>query len=344
MITDSNTSASSADARESQNFIRALARGLAAIEAMGAHADGVTLSELAGLCDLDRATTRRILLTLTELGYVRGAANRFLLAPRVLNLGYAYLSSIPFWELANPVMERLVRTLHESCSVAMLDGTDAVYVARVRSTERMIDVSRTIGSRIPAYCTSLGRVLLAAETVDQREALLKQSTLVAHTKHTIVDRRKLMKILSEVREQGWALVDQEMEVGLRSLAVPVTDRTGKVVAALNTSVQPTRVSTAELLKKYLPALQGDRAGTRARTAGQARKLIFATHLTAIRQSVLMCVFRTNVRLAHKRRSQIANSASRSLAMHTVLTPAQQELVERIDGLVFTWRGETGGGP
>jgi IclR family pca regulon transcriptional regulator len=265
MITERKSSDESADARDSQNFIRALARGLAAIEAMGAHADGVTLSELANLCDLDRATARRILLTLTELGYVRSAANRFLLAPRVLSLGYAYLSSIPFWELANPVMERLVRALHESCSAATLDGTDAVYVARVRSSERVIDVSRTIGSRIPAYCTSLGRVLLAAEPVDQREALLKKSSLVAHTKHTVVDRRKLMKILSDVREQGFALVDQELELGLRSLAVPIVDRSGKVVAALNTSVQPTRVSTADMLKKYLPALQST-----ARELGHAR--------------------------------------------------------------------------
>jgi len=259
MPTATTTRDDSADARDSQNFIRALARGLAAIEAMGKHADGVTLSELAGLCDLDRATTRRILLTLVELGYVRGSANRFLLAPRVLSLGYAYLSSIPFWELANPVMERLVRTLHESCSAATLDGTDAVYVARVRSSERVIDVSRTIGSRIPAYCTSLGRVLLAAESVDQRDALLKKSPLVAHTKNTIVDRRKLMKILSDVRKQGWALVDQELEMGLRSLAVPIVDRTGRVVAALNTSVQPTRVSAAEMLKKFLPALQATAA-------------------------------------------------------------------------------------
>ena len=266
MTTGPKPADESADARDSQNFIRALARGLAAIEAMGARADGVTLSELAGVCDLDRATTRRILLTLGELGYVRSSANRFLLAPRVLSLGYAYLSSIPFWELANPVMERLVRTLHESCSAATLDGTDAVYVARVRSSERVIDVSRTIGSRIPAYCTSLGRVLLAAESVDRREELLRRSSLVAHTKHTIVDRRKLMKILSEVREQGYALVDQELELGLRSLAVPIADRSGKVVAALNTSVQPTRVSAAEMLKKYLPVLKATAA-----ELGQARQ-------------------------------------------------------------------------
>lgn len=244
-----------ADSRDSQNFIRSLSRGLAAIEAMGAHPDGMTLSEVAVACGLDRATARRILLTLNELGYVRTMANRFLLAPRVLSLGFAYLSSIPFWELANPVMERLVRKIHESCSAATLDGVDAVYVARVRSTERTIDVSRTIGSRVPAWCTSLGRVLLAAEPVARRAALLEKSAVRAHTKHTVTDRRKLLKILADVSEQGWALVDQEMELGLRSLAVPVLDRGGRVIAALNISVQPTRVSVSDLIRKYLPDLR-----------------------------------------------------------------------------------------
>jgi len=241
--------------RDPQNFIRSLSRGLSMIEALGGKVEGATLSELAVQCQLDRATSRRILLTLAELGYVRTVGNRYLIAPRALSLGYAYLSSMPFWEIANPIMEQLVQQVHESCSAATLDGTHVVYVARVRSNERFVDVGRTVGSRIPAYCTSLGRVLLAALPPEQLKRVLKDSSLQKHTEFTVTDVSQLRKILDQVRENGWAVVDQEMEIGLRSLAVPLHDRSGTVVAALNVSVQASRVSVEDLLKNYLEPLR-----------------------------------------------------------------------------------------
>jgi IclR family pca regulon transcriptional regulator len=245
-----------ADSQTSQTFIRSLARGLAAIEAMGGDTKGTTLSELAAKCALDRATARRILLTLAELGYVRSEGSRFHLTPRVLGLGYAYLSSFPFWDVAKPVMAKLVDQLQESCSAATLDGPYAVYVARIRSSDRIVDVSRTVGSRIPAYCTSLGRVLLAAQTPAEQKKLLARSAIVANTSFTVTQPVKLLKVLAQVRAQGWAIVDQEFELGLRSLAVPVTGAGDDVVAALNISVQAGRITADALSKRYLPALQG----------------------------------------------------------------------------------------
>lgn len=245
----------SAKTRDPQNFIRSLSRGLSVIEALGSKVEGATLSELAVQCKLDRATSRRILLTLAELGYVRASGNRYLIAPRALSLGYAYLSSMPFWEIATPIMEQLVLQVHESCSAATLDGTHVVYVARVRSNERFVDVGRTVGSRIPAYCTSLGRVLLAVLPPEQQKRLLKESSLQKHTEHTVTDVAELRKILDQVRDAGHAVVDQEMEIGLRSLAVPLHDRNGTAMAALNVSVQASRVSVDELLNNYLAPLR-----------------------------------------------------------------------------------------
>jgi len=241
--------------RDSQTFIRSLARGLAVIEAMGTEMSGLTLSEVAARCSLDRATARRILLTLGELGYVRGEGNRFHLTPRVLGLGYAYLSSFPFWEVAKPLMAKLVDKVQESCSAATLDGAFAIYVARIRSSDRIVDVSRTVGSRVPAYCTSLGRVLLAAQSPAEQKKLLASIPIVANTSFTVTDPKKLLRVLAEVKAQGWALVDQELEIGLRSLAAPVIDAQGGAVAALNISVQSGRISADELRQRYLPALQ-----------------------------------------------------------------------------------------
>lgn len=245
----------SSDPKDSQTFIRSLSRGLAVIESMGGEPSGLSLSEVAARTDLDRATARRILLTLVDLRYVRMENSRFFLAPRVLSLGYAYLSSVPLWEAAKPIMSRLVNEVHESCSAATLDGPHAVYVIRIRSSERIVDVSRTVGSRIPAYCTSLGRVLLAAQPPEMQHALLLQAPIKRNTQYTVVDVDALLETLVRVRDQGFALVDQELELGLRSLAVPVRDSSSEVVAAINISVQAGRVSVAELKKRFLLPLQ-----------------------------------------------------------------------------------------
>lgn len=243
------------ESRDPQSFVRALARGLAIMEALGGQPRGGSLSELAQKTSLDRATTRRLLLTLAQLGYVRAEDGRYSLAPRALSLGYAYLSSFPFWDVARPLMAALVERVRESCSAATLDGPYAVYVARIRSNPHIVDVSRTVGSRVPAYCTSLGRVLLAAEPVDAQRRLLAQLPPVRNTPQTVVEPKALLAILQTVRRQGYAVVDQELEPKLRSIAVPVRDRHGKVVAALNVSVPEARATVADLTKRYLKPLQ-----------------------------------------------------------------------------------------
>jgi len=245
--------------RDPQSFVRALARGLAVMEALGGAPRGRSLSELAQQCELDRATTRRLLLTLETLGYVRAEESRYSLAPRALSLGYAYLSSFPFWDVARPLMAALVDQVRESCSAATLDGPYAVYVARIRSNPHIVDVSRTVGSRVPAYCTSLGRVLLAAQAPAVQRELLAQLPLVRNTPRTVVDIETLLGILADVRRDGWSIVDQELEPRLRSIAVPVHDRAGKVVAALNVSVPDERASVADLTQKYLPPLKATAA-------------------------------------------------------------------------------------
>jgi IclR family pca regulon transcriptional regulator len=249
----------SSEERDPQTFIRSLARGLAAIEVMGAQARGMTLSELATRCGLDRATARRILLTLVELGYVRIEDNRFFLTTRVLALGYAYLSSFPFWEAARPLMSKLVDTVHESCSAATLEGPYVVYVARIRTTNRVVDVARNVGSRVPAYCTSLGRVLLAAQPLQEQKKWLSAIPLAANTEFTVTDPKRLLAILAEVKTQGWSLVDQELELGLRSLAVPIDDGRGQVIGALNVSVPAGRVAAGQLKADVLPALRATAA-------------------------------------------------------------------------------------
>src|SRR5690606_24515615 len=204
---------------------------------------------------LDRATARRVLLTLQERKYVRQVGDRYTLAARVLGFGYGYLSSIPFWELARPVMEDLVRAIKESSSAAVLDGDEAVYVARVRSQSRLVDVTRTVGSRIPAYCTSLGRVLLAGLPSEERQQRINGITLTRYTEHTITSKKKLLEQLEQVAEQGWCLVNQEMEVGLTSIAVPLHDADGKVCAALNVSFQVPRIEPDVIMNRLLPALK-----------------------------------------------------------------------------------------
>ncbi|MFA7679491.1 MAG: IclR family transcriptional regulator C-terminal domain-containing protein [Pigmentiphaga sp.] len=241
--------------RDPQSFVRALARGLSLIEALGNQPNGKTLSELALQASLDRATARRLLMTLNTLGYVRHEDGRYQLAPRALSLGYAYLSSLPFWEVAQPLMARLSAQVRESCSAATLDGPYVVYVARIRSNPHIVDVTRTVGSRVPAYCTSLGRVLLADQPETAQRELLAQLPPKALTPYTETDIESLLGILRQVRDQGWSLVDQELELRLRSLAVPVTAGGDKVVAALNISIPDNRGDADAMLKTFLEPLE-----------------------------------------------------------------------------------------
>lgn len=237
----------------SPNFVQSLARGLTVIEAMGASRGPMTLSEVAAATTLSRAAARRILLTLSELGYVAASGRQFSLTPRILGLGYSYLASLPLTEVVVPHMERLVDQVHESCSVSVLDGNDVVYVARV-PTKRIMSVNLSVGTRLPAYPTSMGRVLLSALAPADLDGYLARVKLVPRTSRTVTVQAELRRIVAQVARQGWALVDQELEDGVRSVAAPLHDRSGRVVAAMNVSGHATRTSRTHLLRDVLPRL------------------------------------------------------------------------------------------
>ncbi len=237
----------------SGDFIQSLERGLAVIGSFSGERRRQTLSEVAATTGLTRATARRVLLTLTELGYVDQSGRVFSLAPKVLDLGYAYLSSQPMVELAQRPMERLVDEVNESSSMSVLDGTEIVYVARV-PTRRIMTISLAVGSRLPAYPTAMGRVLLAGLSDEEVDEHIGRIHLEPLTESTITDPRRLRDAIREVRGQGWALVDQELEVGVRSIAAPISVGSGTVRAAINVSGHATRVSVERLREDFLPLL------------------------------------------------------------------------------------------
>jgi IclR family pca regulon transcriptional regulator len=235
-------------------FVQSLERGLAVIRAFDAEHAELTLSDVARATGLTRAAARRFLHTLVELGYMRTDGRLFALRPRILELGYAYLSSMGLPEVAQPHLETLVSQVHESSSVSVLDGLDVVYVARV-PTKRIMTVSIAVGTRFPAYATSMGRVLLAAQTDEWLDHYLKEADLRPLTRYTTVERHLLRSIIERVREQGWSLVDQELEEGLRSIAVPVHNPDGTVAAAVNVSAHASRGSSDDIKVELLPPLR-----------------------------------------------------------------------------------------
>jgi IclR family pca regulon transcriptional regulator len=207
---------------------------------MGKKTGAMTNSQIASAASLDRWATRRILHTLEAFGYVSKNGNSFHLTPRILNLGYAYLSSLDIWQVANPLIEKLVDSIRLSCSIAVLDGSDIVYVARVPS-KRNLAVPLSVGSRMPAYCTACGRVLLAYLSEEHFEVCMRNSQLEKRTPFTITERDDLKEKLAEVKRKGWCMVDQELEEGIRSIAVPIRDRQNRVGAAMSLAGYITRV-------------------------------------------------------------------------------------------------------
>lgn len=237
----------------SRDFIQSLERGLAVINSFSRDRQTQTLSEVAQQAGLTRATARRILLTLTELGYVRQNGRGFALTPRVLDLGYSFLSSFRVVELAQQPMERLVDEVKESSSMSILDNTEIVYVARVPTT-RIMTIALALGSRLPVYPTSMGRVLLAGSSDDEISDYLAKTELRRLTPHTITDVSELWEKLEEVRAQGFALVDQELEEGVRSIAAPITNSRGDVIAAMNISCHAARVTVGRMKSEFKPRL------------------------------------------------------------------------------------------
>jgi IclR family pca regulon transcriptional regulator len=238
----------------SDQYVQSLARGLAVIRCFDSEHPLMTLSEVAARTGLTRATARRFLHTLVELDYVRTDGKTFALTAKVLQLGYAYLSGLSLPQIALPHLEELSRKLGESTSAAVLDGTDITYVARV-ATRRIMTVGITVGTRFPAYATSMGRVLLAALPPARLHEYLAAAELRPLTPRAIGTREELLAELDKVRAQGWCLLDQELELGLTSVAAPIHDGPGKVVAAINVSLQAQAVTAQPDPAAYLDSIR-----------------------------------------------------------------------------------------
>ncbi|MFE7171056.1 IclR family transcriptional regulator C-terminal domain-containing protein [Streptomyces sp. NPDC057616] len=235
------------------HFGKSFERGLAVIRSFDAEHPARTLSEVADACGLTRAAARRLLLTLADLGYVHQDGRLFRLTPRVLELGYSYLSSVTLPQIAEPHLEQLVEQVRESSSLCLLDGDDIVYVARV-PTRRIMSAAITVGTRFPAHVTSVGRMIIAHLPDEQIDARLARIELLPLTEHSVMSTAALRAELHRVRRQGYALVDQELEEGLRSVAAPVRDRGGEVVAAVNIAVPAGRNSVESIRRDLLPHL------------------------------------------------------------------------------------------
>ena len=236
------------------DFVLSLARGLKVIECFDGHTQGRSVSEIARESGLSRAAVRRLLLTLEMLGYAESSRRAYRLKTRVLKLGLSYLSSTSVIAAAQPVLERISASLGESASMSMLDGDQIVYVARA-SASRVLSVGLSVGSRLPAFCTSMGRVLLSALTDAELDACLRRLKPRPYTGKTITDPQKLRRIIVQVRSDGYALVNEELEAGLRALSVPVRNRHDKVVAAINVGAHALRVDQKRMLRDFLPVLR-----------------------------------------------------------------------------------------
>jgi IclR family transcriptional regulator, pca regulon regulatory protein len=236
------------------DYVRSLVRGLAVIRAFGPGRSSMTLSEVAKEAGLTRAAARRFLLTLQELGYVSSDGRVFSLRPRVLELGYAYLSGMSIPEVTRPHLEELAGRVGESCSAAVLDGDDIIYVTRI-PTAGYMRITISIGTRLPAYPNSMGRVLLADLDGEALEGYLTRIRLEPLTRHTVADPARLREAVEKVRRDGYAIIDQEMEEDIRAIAVPIRGADGKAVAAINIVAHKSRATFPVLRKDFLPELR-----------------------------------------------------------------------------------------
>lgn len=236
------------------NFMSSLARGLAVITAFQERKRHLTIAQISHRTGIPRAAVRRCLYTLIQLGYASSDGRTYSLLPKVLTLGHAYLSSTPLAVSAQPYLDRLTEQLHEACSLASLEGEQVLYIARSAVPQRLISIDLSVGSRLPAYCTSMGRIMLAAMDDASLQDYLATAELQPKTSRTLHTPEQLWECLLQIRTQGWCIVDQELEQGLRSLAVPVRDSSGHVLAAMNVSTHAGRVPLAELEQRYLPIM------------------------------------------------------------------------------------------
>lgn len=237
------------------NFMTSLARGLLVIQAFSQQRQQLSISQLSKRTGLSRASVRRCLHTLSKLGFAgTDDAKNFYLRARILTLGHSYLSSMPLATAAQPILDHLSQILHESCSIALLDGTEIVYLARANVT-RIMAIDLGVGTRLPAFCTSIGRVLLSYLPQELLEAILPKIEFTRYTERTITSIEKLKQAMTTVRREGYAIIDQELELGLRSMAVPVRNSSGRVVAAINVGAHGQRVSVQDMQTRFLPYLR-----------------------------------------------------------------------------------------
>lgn len=237
-----------------REYVQGFERGVTVIKAFNAQAPLLTITQVSERTGLTRAVARRYLLTLEKLGYVTPTGPYYSLAPRVLEIGFAYMSTITVAEVARPFMTRVVETLQESCSVGVLDGHDVFYVARVNA-QRLMTTNIVVGSRLPAHATAMGHVLLAYLPPATLDAYFATAPMPALTDRTITNKDKLRDELKNVRRQGWAENDEESEKGVRTVAVPIFNHLGEVVAAINLAGHASRVTMRELRREHLPVLQ-----------------------------------------------------------------------------------------
>ncbi len=241
---------------EDSDFISSFARGMVIFQILSMSKRTLTISDISKITTFPRATVRRGLYTLEKLGYVTHEDRYYSLTSKVLTLAHSYLASQTLPNAAQPILESMTREINESSSMAILVQNEVIYIARASSrNNRIIADTLSIGSHLPAYCSSMGRVLLAAESEEKQREILQDSDLTAYTAMTITEPEKLLKEFVKVREQGFALIDQELEIGLYSIAVPVFNRSGETVAAININTHAQRSNPKEVIEKYLPVLQ-----------------------------------------------------------------------------------------
>ncbi len=243
------------------DFIASFAKGLRVIECFGAETPRLSIAEVAQASGFDRATARRCLLTLNAEGYAEYDGKFFTLTPKVLRLGMGALASLPLPQIVQPWLDQLTDRIGQSCSVSILDGTEIVYLARA-AQRRVMSIGLMPGSRLPAHCTSMGRVLLAALPPEDARAAVEASDLTPRTAFSLTDPGEILARIDQVRRDGHAVIDQEVEIGLRSIAVPLYDMHGRVVAALNTGMAASADPAETLIETYLPELRRVQTGLR----------------------------------------------------------------------------------
>lgn len=247
------TIAEEIDALTDPSFMTSLARGLAVIKAFSDQRRAMTIAQLSHKTGIPRAAVRRCLYTLKQLGYADAEANNFYLNPKILSLGYSYLSSTPLTISAQPTLNQISRELNESCSLGVLEDNEVIYISRSQSS-RVMSVALNAGSRIPAYCSSMGRVLLSTLGEDDLSDYFSRVRMIAHTDRTVIKESELRDILSNVRQRGYAVVEEELEIGLRSISVPVRGASGMPAAALSIGAQASRTNRSQLEQSFLPIL------------------------------------------------------------------------------------------